>query len=211
MLLLSVLLIVGQTSKSIAEPPIALDLSTETDEGELIPITLEASDVDGDNLTFIIKTPPQNGSLSEIEKIDNNRAIAKYTPKRPFVGKDTFVFVVSDDAGRDEGKVEIDVKNVPPGTINLPIQSSYNEGEEIIFTVTANDPGGNQQLTYQWDFGDGSLVVESPRNEEVHTYADHGKYTLTLQVKDMFNGESEKRYSITVKNVAPTIISPLTV
>jgi len=32
-----------------------------------------------------------------------------------------------------------------------------------------------------------------------------------LQVKDMFNGESEKRYSITVKNVAPTIISPLTV
>ena len=80
MLLLSVLLIVGQTSKSIAEPPIALDLSTETDEGELIPITLEASDVDGDNLTFIIKTPPQNGSLSEIEKIDNNRAIAKYTP-----------------------------------------------------------------------------------------------------------------------------------
>ena len=59
LLLLSVLLVVGQASESVAEPPIALDLSTETDEGELIPITLEASDVDGDNLTFVIKTPPQ--------------------------------------------------------------------------------------------------------------------------------------------------------
>ena len=53
LLLLSVLLIAGQTSKSIAEPPIALDLindlSKETDEGELIPIDLEASDADDDN------------------------------------------------------------------------------------------------------------------------------------------------------------------
>ena len=45
LLLLSVWLIAGQTSESVAEPPIALDLSTETDEGELIPITLEASEL----------------------------------------------------------------------------------------------------------------------------------------------------------------------
>ena len=210
LLLLSVLLVVGQASESVAEPPIALDLSTETDEGELIPITLEASDVDGDNLTFVIKTPPQNGSLSEIEKIDKNRAIAKYTPKRPFVGKDTFVFIVSDDGGQDEGKVEINVKNVAPGPIILPIQSSYNEGDAITFTVSATDPGGNQQLTYRWDFGDGSTIVESARNEEVHTYEDNGNYTLKLKVKDMFNGVSEKQYSITVKNVAPAIVNPVT-
>ncbi|HCK15671.1 TPA: hypothetical protein DHW51_16235, partial [Candidatus Poribacteria bacterium] len=209
LLLLSVWLIAGQTSESVAEPPIALDLSTETDEGELIPITLEASDVDGDNLTFIIKTPPQNGSLSEIEKIDNNRVITKYTPKRPFVGKDTFVFIVSDGGGQDEGKVEIDVKNVAPGPIILPIQSSYNEGEAVTFTVSAADPGGNQQLTYRWDFGDGGPIIESARNEEVHTYEDNGNYTLKLKVKDMFNGVSEKQYSITVKNVAPAIVNPV--
>ena len=215
LLLLSVLLIAGQTSKSIAEPPIALDLindlSKETDEGELIPIDLEASDADDDNLTFVIKTPPQNGVLSEIVRIDKDSARVKYTPKKPFVGKDTFIFIVSDDGGQDEGKVEIDVRNVPPGPVNLPIQSSYNEGAAITFTVTATDPGGNQQLTYQWDFGDDNPVVESARNEEVHTYVNDGHYTLTLKVKDMFNGVSETQYSITVTNVAPVITNPLTV
>jgi PKD repeat protein len=47
------------------EPPVAEDISVDTDEDSMVEVSLAASDSDGDNLTFEITTDPEHGTVSE--------------------------------------------------------------------------------------------------------------------------------------------------
>ena len=49
-------------------------------------------------------------------------------------------------------------------------------------TFTNNTSGGDNNYTYAWDFGDGSVI--STDEAPTHTYAQSGVYTVTLTVTD---------------------------
>jgi len=55
-----------------------------------LEITLEATDVDGDDLTFTIVDQPENGTLS------GDGAEQTYTPEDGFIGQDSFTFRAND-------------------------------------------------------------------------------------------------------------------
>ena len=70
-----------------------------------------------------------------------------------------------------------------PPVIDITPLTEANEAEEITFLASVRDPG-QDILSYEWDFGDGSKKVHDTAQPK-HTYDDDGTYTLNLRVKDV--------------------------
>ncbi len=70
--------------------PVAGDLSLVTAEQILLVFTLDASDADGDALTYSVLSQPRNGSLSGTAPLIN------YLPDNGFTGDDSFTYRVND-------------------------------------------------------------------------------------------------------------------
>ena len=98
---------------------------------------------------------------------------------------------VTDASGlSDWDTCNITVLNVPPtpewtsrsldGTILNP---PYPEGKEILFEATVSDPGIYDTFTYDWDFGDGTILLDAGPSV-THTYGDDDIYIVVLTVTD---------------------------
>ena len=77
--------------------PIAKNKELNTVQDIAVDITLEATDAEGDTLTFMIIDAPQEGEITGT--VPN----LSYKPKDGFVGNDSFTFQVND--GRDDSNV----------------------------------------------------------------------------------------------------------
>ncbi|HEY3026764.1 MAG TPA: Ig-like domain-containing protein, partial [Pyrinomonadaceae bacterium] len=127
---------VSITINAVNDAPIANDQSATTDEDTARAITLTASDVDGDTLTFSIVTGPAHGILS------GTGASRTYTPAANYNGTDTFTFKVND------GTVDSNIANVSLTitTVNdapLAIDDSYNTAGNSTLTVPVPGVLGN--------------------------------------------------------------------
>ncbi len=78
----------------------------------------------------------------------------------------------------------------------------------VSFTSTGSfDPDGTIQ-SYQWDFGDGSPVVNGATAS--HTYSSAGVFTAKLTVRDNANASSVDTVSIATNNSPPVLtVAPL--
>jgi len=73
--------------------------------------------------------------------------------------------------------------NQPPATPTISCDPpSPLAGNVVTFTATATDPDSGDELTYIWDFGDGTSGVEG--NPSTHTYTSPGNYTVNVTVDD---------------------------
>jgi PKD repeat protein len=106
------------------------------------------------------------------------------------------------DAGQDLAMADVSVYNVPPvARINPP--ASTLEGSAVTWDGSgSNDPGNQDQLSYQWDFGDGSPV--STEATASHTYVDNGVYTATLTVTDDSTATTTASAAVTILNANPS-------
>ncbi|MCK4445105.1 MAG: PKD domain-containing protein, partial [Thermoplasmata archaeon] len=103
----------------------------------------------------------------------------------------TVTLTVTDSQG-DQGldQCNITVHNVPPtpewtsqsadGTILNP---PYPEGKKILFEATVYDPGIYDTFTYDWDFGDGTILLDAGKSV-THAYGDNDTYIVVLKVTD---------------------------
>jgi Big-like domain-containing protein/K319-like protein/HYR domain-containing protein len=97
-------------------PPVAKSQSVTTTSDTPASITLDASDKDGDTLTYAIESFPTHGSLSSLDKDSGS---VTYTPDRSYTGSDSFTFTASDDTSTSNtAKVSITVNSVTP--VNTP-------------------------------------------------------------------------------------------
>jgi hypothetical protein len=88
--------------------PVAADQSLEVAQGAPLPVTLSATDADGDALTYAVADPPRHGSLS------GSGAQLTYTPAQGFAGLDSFGFTASDGISDPaEGRVTVSVSAAP--------------------------------------------------------------------------------------------------
>ena len=78
------------TVSAVNHPPVAADGSVTTNEDTAAPVTLSASDPDGDPLTYSVLTGPSHGTLS------GTGADRTYTPAANYNGPDSFTFVAND-------------------------------------------------------------------------------------------------------------------
>ena len=87
-------------------PVAATGISGLTDEDQSIVISLSATDIDGDNLTYSLGNDGLNGSVLI------NGTLATYTPSANFNGSDSFTFIVSDGTLTDEAEVTLTINAV---------------------------------------------------------------------------------------------------
>jgi hypothetical protein len=71
-----------------------------------------------------------------------------------------------------------------PITGSMAVSPPYgNAPLKVGFFVLANDPENIGFLTYQWNFGDGTVSSLPPELYIFHTYANPGNYVCSLVVK----------------------------
>ncbi|PTQ84496.1 subtilisin family serine protease [Trichococcus patagoniensis] len=102
-------------------PPVAYDQTVNTTQNTSVEITLIAADPDGDSMTYMIASGPENGTVG------GSGPDITYTPNAAFTGTDTFVYEVKDSAGAtDTATVTINVAPpiAPARTVDLIVQMS---------------------------------------------------------------------------------------
>jgi hypothetical protein len=80
----------------------------------------------------------------------------------------------------------------------------YKPGDSITFKAQATD-GNSDKLTYEWDFGDGTMF--STERDPVHIYTSAGTYTVKLTVTDARGGSTFQDMQVVVDK-APAKKSP---
>ncbi|MBW4557767.1 MAG: PKD domain-containing protein [Trichormus sp. ATA11-4-KO1] len=148
--------------------------------------------------TLSIQTNPTNSTIQLTPD-----GTVTYTPNPTFVGIDTYTYTITDTEGLTSNTAT--VNNIAPVITVITGDTTTTEGTTANFSATAVDPG--DELTYLWNFGDGSQLVEG--ENVTHTYTDNGTYIATLTVIDSLGVNSFQTLEITVNHVAPREITKL--
>jgi hypothetical protein len=206
-------LVVNVIDKNDA-PIMTLPSLRTTIEGEYLYITPSVFDPDLDNpgsneqLVFnydigilSVRSPP--GAI-EFDPL-SGRLVIKAIDER-MNGEWEVNITVSDlELGSDWGVCRIVIENLNDAPVPDKI---YPEVEDRNLTVRfttgeASDEDGDE-LTYIWEFGDGSDPVQGVDKRIVsHTYHGEGSYTATLVVTDGETASPEESYFLTVTGPDP--------
>jgi len=104
------------------DPPVANDQAITTSVGNSVDITVTASDVDGDLLTFSVVDGPINGALT------GDGVNLTYTPNPGYIGSDSFTFKAND--GKEDSNIATVTITVNPGAPpeEVVLYESFEDG-----------------------------------------------------------------------------------
>jgi subtilisin family serine protease len=123
-------------------PPVPKGLEMVTRGGRALPILLEASDADGDPVTFDVVERPVHGT------IEGTNAVLAYWPEPGYLGDDEFSFLARDASGSGQpGLVRLHVtdRNTAPVAQTYTLHVPSNQATNL--TLWAID-GENDPLTF---------------------------------------------------------------
>jgi PKD repeat protein len=228
----------AEVAPPVSLPPVA-DAGDDHFVNEGDDVELDGSNsYDPDGIIDIYEWDFESDGIYDYTETVDNAPDGTFDGKTNHIWGDDGVYTatlrVTDDSGNsDTDSCDITVSNVIP-TIQPLGSFSVNEGSSLSVTVIASDPGSDD-LTFTWDFGDGSSTVMyeyyndglnpeppyssitneiktplgsypfSTTDSQSHTYGDDGIYTITLTVEDDDGGTSTMSSNVLVNNVAPTI------
>jgi hypothetical protein len=177
--------------------PVAIAQSVTTPEDTPKAISLQATDSDGNALTYAVVDLPSHGSLS------GSAPNLTYTPSQNYYGPDSFTFKAGDgtvDSNTATVSISVtpvnDVPNVRAWTLSGNTEGTTTP--QLIFG-TFTDPDAQAASSYSatvtWGDGSsstGSISFASNRYEirSSHTYKRFGNYTITVRVVDSQGGNS---------------------
>src|SRR5439155_2625292 len=131
----------AQTSAAVAvanSAPVAQDLSVNTNEATDLPVTLAASDVDTDPLTFTVLSGPSHGTLT------GSGASLTYRPASNNNGSDSFSYKAGDGSlDSYVATVAITVNAVNDVPVANGQSVSTNEDTDLPVTLTGSDVEGD--------------------------------------------------------------------
>ena len=195
-------------------PPVAKSQSITTTSDTATSITLDASDKDGDALTYAIKTFPTHGSLSSLDKDSGS---VTYTANSGYTGPDSFTFTASDGTSTSNaGKVSITVNslvpiNTPPVAKSQSITTTSDTATSI--TLDASDKDGDA-LTYAIKtFPTHGSLSSLDKDSGSVTYTANSGYTgsdsFTFTASDGTSTSNAGKVSITVNSLVPINTPPV--
>ena len=194
---------------NVNDAPTAEGQSVELTENTRESITLTGSDVDGDSLTYLVATPPTNGTLT------GSGATLTYQPNQDYIGEDSFTFTVNDgQLASDQATVSITVNaaNNAPQALDDSVTVEQNSIDNPV-NVLANDS----------DIDGDELVVSSAAANHGHVVilangalnytpeqSFHGEDTITYNISDGKGGSASASVKVTVSekpvNTAPIAV-----
>ena len=177
-----------------------------SNEGETISFNASFSDP-GILDSHTVKWDFGDGSATISETIAPNQQTT-YNLEQTHTYTDDGIYTVTltvtdDDGGVTVNTMTVTVNNTAPVISSLTGDTDVDEGQVANFSAIASD-AGEDTLTYTWNFGDGNSATGT---DVTHTFSDNGNYTVTLTVADDDGGETTSTLNVTVKNVAPSIVS----
>ena|GEM_PF-1142958 len=178
-------------------PPVAQDGSATTDEDTPVDVTLQASDADGDTLSYSIVAAPAHGTLS------GTAPNLIYTPNANYNGTDSFTFKANDGQG-DSNVATITITvapvNDPPVAVHDSVSTRY--GEEIVIDVLANDsdPDGDALTITAISGGQGGVATITADNKirYVPNPGFSGLDTFVYTISDGNGGQASAGLGVTV-------------
>jgi hypothetical protein len=185
---------VSVTVNPVNDAPEAADQSLVTAEDVALDLTLSATDIDGDVLTFTVTAQPSNGTLT------GTGADLTYTPNANFYGSDAFTFKANDSsAAADTATVSIEVTAVNDSPLFVAPtpddQSTHTvvEGETLTFTLVANDVEADT-ITYSVSPLPGGATLDATTGAFAWAPAwdDAGAHQLTLEASDTQASDSRQ-------------------
>ncbi|MBD3667968.1 MAG: tandem-95 repeat protein [Kangiella sp.] len=160
-------------------PPQASNFNYSLDEDSTVVEYVEATDPEGDDVTFSVVSQPANGSVSI-----SSEGQFTYQPNVDYNGNDSFKFIAEDvHGGSSEGTVTITVNpiNDAPTATNVSLTTSVDSS--VSGSFNASDVDGDE-LTYEnTNPSNGSLSVSGAsftyKPAEGFTGQDSFQYTVT--------------------------------
>ncbi len=110
--------------------PVAQAQSVETPEDTAKAITLVATDIDGQPLTYAIVTQPAHGTVTLVG------AVATYTPSLNYNGSDSFTFKANDGL-IDSNVATVTITVTPVNDAPVAVDDHYTVAEKDTLTVAA--------------------------------------------------------------------------
>ena len=123
------------------DAPVAADVVLSIDPNVSISVTLQGSDIDGDQLTYEILSQPSNGTISIPADFSGESPVISYIPENGYLGNEQFSYKVTDSSGlSDEASVTIEIGEIPinqPPVVDLGedrvVEISLDKGRNLIF------------------------------------------------------------------------------
>ena len=174
--------------------PVANGQQVMTDEDVALPIVLTGSDPDNDPLTFVIVTPPANGTLT------GTAPNVTYTPRVNYNGTDSFTFKVND--GKNDSSaatVSITVKPVNDAPVATPQSVQVVEDTPKQITLGGTDVDGDTlSFMVVTQPANGTLTGTAPNLTYTPKLDYNGPDTFTFKVNDGKVDSAPATVSITV-------------
>ena len=196
------------TINAVNDSPVANDDTVTTNEDTPVDITLQASDIEGDALTYQIVSEPTHGTLH------GTAPNVTYTPNLNSFESDGFTFIVNDGAvDSQEATVSIDVTALN----DAPVASAGSDEMVFVTEIVQLDGSGSvdvdgDDLTYSWLFvsfpGDSPPAFSGASAMSPEFEADvAGTYVVQLIVSD--NAENSEPDSVTITaEPMPSTVEP---
>ena len=196
---------VSVTVIPVNDAPVASDQTASGNEDSTIPITLAASDVDGDSLSYSVTSNPSQGVLG------GTAPNLVYTPNPNFNGLDSFAFVANDGAlNSNSANVTINISAVNDAPLALAGSIVTNEDTASNILLNATDVDGDV-LSY--------AIVQNPAHgtltqaagsSDGFTYMPSANYNgqdnFTFKAND---GNLDSNTATVVINVTPVNDNPV--
>lgn len=127
----------------VNDPPNATPISVTLDEDTIAPIILEAADIEGAGLVFLIKTLTAHGALHlngiPIAAVPQTLApsdLLEYAPNPDYNGSDAFIFEASDGASQsEEASVSININPINDAPVIPPGGHAYSTLEDTLLST----------------------------------------------------------------------------
>lgn len=153
----------------------------------------------GSSNAVLTLTAPTKPAWLEFMALTNGAGKLMGTAGDAQEGSHAVKLVVTNGTQTAEQSFSIQVLNAPPVVSNLTGSFSGSVGASLSFTVTASDPG-NDNLTYSWNWGDGS-AAQTGGATLAHTYSAAGKYNLVVTVTDSDGASANITREVTIGSV----------
>ncbi|MBT3727870.1 MAG: tandem-95 repeat protein, partial [Candidatus Marinimicrobia bacterium] len=183
---------------AVDDDPNTMDVSVTTDEDNVVTMTLEAEEVDGQTIQFNVSGNPSNGSVTI------SGTTATYTPNQDWFGTDTFNFEAVDVASKSilnnaTGTITVNPINDAP-TVDDINNVEVSNGQSVDITLTGSDVE-NDNLTFE--------IVDSPNNGTVSISGNIATFDATSVGSDTFtykatDGTDESNVATVSINVLDT-------
>jgi hypothetical protein len=142
---------VSVTVNAVNDAPVANTQSVTTNQNTAKAITLNATDVDGDTLTYSIVTSPAHGTLS------GTPPNVTYTPVANYSGSDSFTFQANDGiANSNIATISITVSS-QSSNINLALNKPATADSEQTSMGNTAAKGNDGNSSTRWSANDGRL------------------------------------------------------